>query len=142
MEQRVNIITLGVDDLVATTGFYERLGWRRADASQEGITFFQAGGVVLALFPREELAKDAKLDRAPPPAPAAVTLAQNLPSRAEVDAALDEAVAAGATLVKAAEEVFWGGYSGYFADPEGNLWEIAWNPFFPLDDEGLIHLET
>lgn len=142
MEQKVNIVTLGVGDLAASTGFYERLGWQRAAASQEGITFFQAGGVALALFPRDALAKDAQLDAAPPPGPGAVTLAQNLPSRDAVDAALDEAIAAGATLIKAAEDVFWGGYSGYFADPDGHLWEVAWNPFFPLDAAGLINLET
>lgn len=142
MEQRVNIITLGVEDLADSTAFYEALGWRRSSASQDGITFFQAGGIVLALFPRAGLAEDACLASLPPKPPAAVTLAQNQPSREAVDAVIAEAVTAGATLVKAAEDVFWGGYSGYFADPDGHLWEIAWHPFFPLDEDGLLNLPT
>jgi hypothetical protein len=140
MEQKVNMITLGVSDLAASTAFYRCLGWQPAAASQDTVTFFQAGGVVLGLFPRDALAEDAKLPALPGPGSGAFTIAQNLASRDLVDRAIEEAVAAGATLIKAAEDVFWGGYSGYFADLDGHLWEVAWNPFFPLDDNGLIRL--
>lgn len=135
MEPRVSLITLGVEDVPRATAFYERLGWRASSASTPGITFFQMkGGVGLALFSRASLADDAGV---PDEAAAfrGVSLAQNLASPAEVDALLAEAVAAGARLVKPAETVFWGGYSGYFADPDGNLWEVAHNPLMPLDDE-------
>jgi catechol 2,3-dioxygenase-like lactoylglutathione lyase family enzyme len=139
MEQRLSLITLGVSDLTRSTEFYNRLGWRRSLANTEGITFFQAGGMALALYPREELAKDATV------APegqgfSGVTLAYNTRNRHEVDSVLKEAQAAGATLVKPAEEAFWGGYSGYFADPDGFLWEVAWNPQFAIAEDGSIRL--
>jgi uncharacterized protein len=139
MEQRVSIITLGVADLDRSREFYERLGWRRAMAENEGIVFFQAGGMALALYPREELAKDANV------APdghgfAGVTLAYNARSRAEVDSVIEEAQIAGAKLLKPAQEAFWGGYSGYFADPDGFLWEVASNPFFPIGEDGSVRI--
>jgi predicted lactoylglutathione lyase len=139
MEQRVSLITLGVTDLKSSTEFYERLGWRHSMASSEGITFFQAGGMVLALYPRDELAKDANI------APevhgfTGITLAYNTRSRKEVDSVLEEAKAAGATILKPAQEAFWGGYSGYFADPDGFLWEVAWNPHFPIAEDGSIQI--
>lgn len=139
MEQRLSIVTLGVADLERATSFYERLGWRRSARAAEGVAFFQAGGMVFALYPREALADDAKV-------PAAgegfrgFALAHNVRSKADADAVIDEAVAAGGTLVKPAEDVFWGGYSGYFADPDGFLWEVAWNPHFPLDQAGAVQL--
>ena len=139
MEQRVSIITLGVTDLDRSRQFYERIGWRRSVAKSEGIVFFQSGGMAVALYPREELAKDANV------APdgtgfQGVTLAGDARNRAEVDSVLADAVAAGAKLLKPAQEAFWGGYSGYFSDPDGLLWEVAWNPTFPISADGSIRL--
>ena len=139
MEQRVSIITLGVTDLDRSRQFYERIGWRCSVAKSEGIVFFQSGGMAVALYPREELAKDANV------APdgtgfQGVTLAYNARNRAEVDSVLADAVAAGAKLLKPAQEAFWGGYSGYFSDPDGFLWEVAWNPTFPISADGSIRL--
>jgi len=138
MEQRISILTLGVADLATSRDFYERLGWRPSMES-EGIVFFQAGGIALALYPREELARDARIS----PEGSGfnrVTVAYNTRSRDEVDTVLDEAKAAGAKIVKPAEEAFWGGYSGYFSDPDGFLWEVAWNPSFAISEEGSIHI--
>lgn len=139
MEQRVSLITLGVSDLNRSTEFYERMGWRSSKSSSEGITFFQAGGMALALYPRDELAKDANI------APegqgfSRITLAFNTRSHNEVDSVLREAAAAGATIAKPAQEAFWGGYSGYFSDPDGFLWEVAWNPHFPIAENGSIKI--
>src|SRR5271165_3735358 len=117
MEQRVSIITLGVSDLKRSTEFYERLGWRRSMAKAEGIVFFQAGGMALALFPRHELAKDANLSD-DGQGFSGISLAYNARNRDEVDAVLAEIEAAGARVLKAAQEAFWGGYSGYFSDPD------------------------
>ncbi|MFZ0199434.1 MAG: VOC family protein [Candidatus Sulfotelmatobacter sp.] len=139
MEQRVSIITLGVTDLKRSREFYERLGWRRSMAKTEGVAFFQAGGIALALYPRHELAKDANIS------PNGygfngVSLAYNTRDRTEVDSVLKEAAAAGAIILKSAQEVFWGGYSGYFSDPDGFLWEVAWNPSFPIAEDGSIRI--
>jgi len=139
MEQRLSLITLGVSDLNRSREFYERLGWRRSMAKSDGIVFFQAGGMALALYPRDELAKDAKVS-AEAQGFSGITLAHNTRSRAEVDSVLKEAAAAGAKIVKPAEEAFWGGYSGYFSDPDGFLWEVAWNPFFPITEDGSIKI--
>jgi predicted lactoylglutathione lyase len=139
MEQRISIITLGVEDLKRSTEFYERLGWRRSKASSDGITFFQAGGIALALYPRNELAKDATVT---PRGDGfrAVSLAFNTRHRNEVDSLLKEAQSAGAKIIKSAQEAFWGGYSGYFSDPDGFLWEIAWNPFFAIAEDGSLQI--
>jgi len=139
MEQRISIVTLGVTDLDRSREFYERLGWCRSMAQSDGIVFFQAGGMALALYPRDELAKDANIS---PKGNGfrSVTLAYNARGRAEVDSVLEEAKVAGANIIKPAQEAFWGGYSGYFSDPDGFLWEVAWNPFFPLEDDGSIRL--
>ena len=139
MEQRVSIITLGVADLRRSREFYERLGWRRSMAQNEGIVFFQAGCMVLALYPRAELAKDANVasDGA---GFSGVALAHNVRDRKEVDKVLEQARSVGAKLVKPAEEAFWGGYSGYFSDADGFLWEVAWNPFFPIAEDGSIRI--
>ena len=139
MEQRISIVTIGVADLNRSREFYERIGWRRSMAETEGIVFFQAGGMAFALYPREELAKDANV------APDGqgfngVTLAYNPRTRAEVDSVLAEAKAAGANVIKPAQEAFWGGYSGYFADPDGFLWEVVWNPFFSITEDGSIQI--
>lgn len=136
--QRVTLITLGVDDLDRARAFYEALGWVPAEA-QEGVVFYQIHGAVLGLFGRAALAKDqgrpdARLGTG------AMTLAQNFPSEAEVDAAWEAAVAAGATPLKKPEKVFWGGYSGYYADPDGHVWEVAMNPFWPLEEDGSLNI--
>jgi len=146
MQARISLITLGVADVARATAFYTRLGFARAAASNDQITFMQAGGVVLSLFVRRSLAADVGLPSGSPGADApagfaGVTLAHNVDSPAQVDAVLAEAVAAGARLVKPGQKVFWGGYSGYFADPDGHLWEVAHNPFFPLDDQGRVQLD-
>ncbi len=139
MEQRLSMISLGVDDLKRSRRFYEAgLGWSAAPGSNETIVFFAIAGMVLGLYPRTELAKDAGVDL--PPAPGPITLAHNARSRVDVDQLIDQAVAAGARLVKAAQEVFWGGYSGYIADPDGHLIEIAHNPFWEIDKNGHIYL--
>jgi uncharacterized protein len=139
MEQRISLITLGVADLERSRSFYERLGWQRSVRSAEGIAFFQAGGMALALYPRAELAQDAGVP-AQSQGFSGFTLAFNARSRAEVDAVLAEAQAAGATILKRGQDAFWGGYSGYFADPDGFPWEVAWNPSFPIADDGSISL--
>ena len=139
MDQRVSLITLGVVDLERARRFYEEgLGWRPGNADAN-VVFFQLPGMVLALWSRAALAEDAGLP-AGEGGFAGVALAYNCRSRDDVDAVLGEAKAAGATMLKAAEETFWGGYSGYFADPDGHLWEVAWNPHWHLDAEGRVSL--
>jgi uncharacterized protein len=138
MEQRISLITLGVADLERSRAFYERLGWQRS-RSADGIAFFQAGGMAFALYPRSDLARDAGLSPEGQGFPG-FALACNARSRVEVDAILAEAQAAGATILKPAQEAFWGGYSGYFADPDGFPWEVAWNPSFPIAADGSIRL--
>lgn len=139
MEQRLSIVTLGVADLARSREFYERLGWQKSKASNEAIVFFQAGAMGLALYPRRELAKDANVS-AEGGGFTGFSLAYNARSREEVDSVLAEAVNAGAKLLKPAQEAFWGGYSGYFADPDDFLWEVAWNPFFPIAENGAIQI--
>ena len=138
MDQRMTLITLGVADLEASRAFYERLGWRRSVEKAEGVAFYQAN-IVLALYPRQSLAEDLGM-RLNDAASAPVTLAQNVRTRTEVDRVLEEAVAAGARIVKPAADAFWGGYVGYFADPAGFVWVVAWNPHFSLDAQGRIQL--
>jgi catechol 2,3-dioxygenase-like lactoylglutathione lyase family enzyme len=133
VEPRISILTLGVSDLQRAIRFYrDGLGLPTNYKDGEGIAFFQLRGTWLALYPYEALAEDACL-----PADrgrfGGVTLAHNLPSKADVDAVIAQALTAGATLLKPAADTFWGGYSGYFADPDGHPWEIAWNPFFLLE---------
>lgn len=139
MEQRVSVVTLGVADVERSRAFYEALGWKRSMTEVEGMGWFQMGGLALALYGRNELAKDAGMD-AEGQGFAGFTLAWNGRSRKEVDAALSLAQQAGARLVKPAEEAFWGGYSGYFADPDGFLWEVAWNPAFGVMEDGSLKL--
>lgn len=135
MDQRVSLITLGVADLDRASAFYDRLGWRRASESQPGIVFYQLNGLVLGLFPIAELAADQGRPGATL-GTGAFALAHNLESPDAVDRAYAHAVDAGATPLKAPETVFWGGYSGYFADPDGHPWELAHNPFAPLSADG------
>lgn len=136
MEQRLSLVTLGVADLPRSARFYEALGWTRS-GNFEGVAFFQLGGLVLSLYPRSELADDIGISEQGAGFPG-FTLAYNVRERGDVDSTLAAMVAAGATLVKAGEEKFWGGYSGYAADPDGFLWEIAWNPGFVLAADGSL----
>ena len=132
MEPRISLVTLGVTDLARSRQFYaEGLGLPLSAHSNDGVAFFELHGAWLSLYPRTALAEDATVSEAGSGF-RGFTLAHNLPTKAEVDALLAQAVAAGATLVKPAQEVFWGGYSGYFADPDGFLWEVAYNPFFAI----------
>ncbi len=133
------MLTLGVRDLRLSTAFLERLGWRRSVRAAEGVAFFQCGSIALGLYPLEDLAKDA--GTVPGGAGfGGVAIAHNVRSKEEVDRLLDEVERAGGTIVKPAEEAFWGGYSGYFSDLDGHLWEVAWNPGFALDEEGAVRL--
>lgn len=141
MNQHLHIVTLGVSDLKRSHEFYSQtLGWKPAGPSSEAISFFQAGGAVLALFPREELAKDA-LVPSEGQGFAGFTLAQNARSEAEVDELIRDLKAKGVKILKEPQKVSWGGYSSYFADPDGNCWEVAYNPFFPFDENGNLKLE-
>lgn len=140
MEPRLSLVTLGVSDVRRSRVFYEALGFKAGRASEESVTFFPAGGVVLALFGRSALAEDATVADSKPGF-SGVALAHNARSEGDVDKALKEAVAAGAKLIKPAGKTFWGGYVGYFADPDGHLWEVAHNPYFRFDAEGRIVLD-
>jgi predicted lactoylglutathione lyase len=141
MEARISVVTLGVRDLAAATGFYQRLGFVKSEAgSAEGVAFFPlAGGGVLALFGRDDLAADANL---PPEGSGfgGIALAFNARSEAEVAAVAAAFEAAGGCILKSPQKVFWGGYSGYAADLDGHPWEIAFNPHWALDAEGRLHL--
>ena len=139
MEQRLSVVTLGVADLERSRRFYEEgLGWKRGNRHTE-VVFFQLHGAVLALFSRDSLAADAGVP-AQGSGFSGITLAYNARSRDDVEAVLAEAERAGASIVKQAQDVFWGGYSGYFADPDGHLWEVAWNPEWELTDAGEVRL--
>jgi uncharacterized protein len=136
----VSLITLGVEDLARASAFYEALGWHRSDASVEGtIAFLRGGAIVLALFGRGELAEEAGVDL-PPAGPGPVALAMNVEAEATVDATLATAEAAGGRITSAARRAEWGGYSGYFCDPDGHLWEVAHNPTFRLLGDGRVVL--
>jgi uncharacterized protein len=141
LDPRISLVTLGVEDLARATAFYERLGWKKSSTSQDAVTFIQLKGTVLGLFSRQSLAEDAHVENTPKGF-SGVTLAHNVASERGVDAVYKFALSCGATPVKAPEKVSWGGYSGYFADPDGHLWEVAYNPFFPLDKDGHIVLDA
>jgi uncharacterized protein len=138
MEQRVSLVTLGVDDLERSRAFYEALGWRTGAEPGDDVVFFRAGGLVLALWDRAKLAEDSAVADAG--GWGGVTLAHNVRSPGEVDAVLAEAAAAGATIVRPGGETFWGGYSGVFLDPDGHPWEVAHNPHWGLADDGSVVL--
>ena len=147
MEQRLSLVTLGVADVARARRFYEQgLGWTASKAGNSSVVFFQLGGMVLALFGRKALAEDARLaEAAGLAAPGGagfggIALAHNVRRREEVDAVLAEAASAGGRILKPAEDAFWGGYSGHFADPDGHVWEVAWNPQFRLRDDGGLEL--
>lgn len=139
---RVSIVTLGVGDLQRAIAFYrDGLGWPLSSASSEGIAFFQTGGTVLALYPHDELAADANMEpNTKGDGFSGFTLAQNVTDREQVSRLLQEAEAAGAAIVKEAQDIFWGGHSGYFADPDGHLWEVAYNPYVTLAEDGSLEL--
>jgi catechol 2,3-dioxygenase-like lactoylglutathione lyase family enzyme len=138
MEQRVSLITLGVADLGRARAFYEALGWHSNAAPDSEVVFFQAGCSVFALWGRDSLAADSGV--AEGEGFGGVTLAHNVASPGEVDAILDEARAAGATVTREGAETFWGGYSGVFLDPDGHPWEIAHNPHWTIGADGAMTL--
>ena len=138
MEQRLSLITLGVSDLAAARAFYERLGWLSNSPPEIGVVFFQSGGMVLALWDRGELARDSGVQDAG--GWGGVTLAHNVRSPQEVDAVIEQARGAGATIARVGAPTFWGGYSAVFVDPDGHPWEVAWNPGFPLAEDGSVQL--
>jgi catechol 2,3-dioxygenase-like lactoylglutathione lyase family enzyme len=137
MEPRISIVTIAVDDLDRAAGFYEAMGLTR-HRIKDGVAFFQMGGIILALFPRTEAEKDAGVPFGD--GPSRVYLAYNTRSDDEVGAVLALAEKSGGRIVKPAGRAFWGGWYGYFADPEDNLWEVAHNPQFPIDETGNIRL--
>ena len=136
MEQRVSLITLAVADVEKARGFYRALGWDEVD-SPDGIVVFDLLSQSLGLYPIAELAKDMGVDQ-DVLGHGAMTLSYNGRNRAEVDAVIAAAAQAGAEVLKEPQEVFWGGYSGTWADPEGHVWEYAHNPFWPLDEDGYL----
>ena len=139
MDNRVSLITLGVADTARARAFYEALGW--TGMSPDGdVVFFQAGGMILALWGRDKLAEDSVVDDRG--GWGGVTLAYNVGSPAEVDAVLAEAAAAGATIGRPGATTVWGGYSGIFVDPDGHPWEVAHNPGFDLRADGSVHLPS
>jgi predicted lactoylglutathione lyase len=138
VKQRVNLITLGVADLGRARSFYEALGWTTSAAPGDDVVFFQAGGMVVALWDRARLAEDSRVEDSG--GWGGVTLAVNVGSPAEVDAVTEEARAAGATIGREPAETFWGGYSSAFVDPEGHPWEIAHNPRWTIAEDGGVSL--
>ena len=139
MEQRVSLVTLGTTDLDRAKAFYERLGWRGQEV--ERTVFFQAGGMAIVLWGRDKVADDAGLaDAHPADGFGGMTLAHNVRSRAEADDILARAADAGATITRPARETFYGGYAGFFTDPDGHVWEVAHNPGFTIDDDGRLIL--
>ena len=140
MRQKLNLITLGVDDFEKSLAFYEKgLGWKKSDKSMDGLALFQLGGIVLALHPRHELAEDATLKYQPTEF-SGFTISYNTKSEQEVDDILNKVEKLGATIVKPAQKVYWGGYSGYFKDLDGHLFEVAFNPFWELDEDNNLKL--
>ena len=138
MEQRISLVTLGVRDLARARAFYEALGWKTNAAPDDDVVFFQAAGMIVALWGREQLAEDSGVKDSG--GWDGITLAYNTRSPAEVDAVIAEAEQAGATIPRHGAETFWGGYSGAFVDPDGHAWEVAHNPHWTLADDGTIHL--
>jgi uncharacterized protein len=139
MRQKLNVITLGVSDLHKSVNFFELLGWKKSAASQGDIALFPLGGIVLALYPRKLLAEDITIQDTPTGF-SGITLALNTKSEIEVDEVLKQAANLGATIIKPAQKVFWGGYSGYFKDLDGHIFEVAYNPFWPLDENNNLSL--
>jgi hypothetical protein len=141
MKQTISFVTLGVSNLELSRRFYKALGWKESSGSKEEVAFFQVGNIAFALFGRESLAEDANVSSVGSGF-AGFSLAHNVASELEVEATLQEAVASGGRLVKSAETAAWGGYRGYFADPDDFLWEVCFNPFFALDEHGFVQLPS
>jgi catechol 2,3-dioxygenase-like lactoylglutathione lyase family enzyme len=140
MQQRLSLVTLGVSDLGRARAFYEALGWSTGAAPDDDVVFFQAGGMIVALWDRTLLAEDSGVSDGG--GWGGVTFAYNTRSPAEVDAAIDEARTAGATIVREPGETFWGGYSGVFVDPDGHPWEVAHNPRWTVAADGSVRLPS
>jgi len=142
MNQHLHIITLGVRDFEKSKKFYaESLGWK-ISRPQEGIAFFQAGGVVLAIYPREKLAEDALVSpEAEETGFSGIALAYNARSESEVNEIINDLKSKGVKIIKEPQKAFWGGYSSYFADPDDYRWEVAYNPFFPFEEMGNVKLD-
>jgi uncharacterized protein len=140
MEQRVSLLTLGVRNLARARRFYEGLGWTTRAEAEDDVVFFQAGGMIVALWGRDELAGDSGVQDGG--GWGGVTLAYNTRSPAEVDAVIEEARAAGGTIAREPAETFWGGYSGVFVDPDGHPWEVAHNPRWTIADDGSVALSS
>jgi len=140
MEQRLSLVTLGVRDLQRARRFYEALGWTTGAQPADDVVFFQAGGTIVSLWSRDQLAEDTAVTDTG--GWGGITLAHNVRSPAEVDAALAEAEGAGATTARPGAETFWGGYSGVFVDPEGHAWEVAHNPHWTLAEDGSVRLPS
>ncbi|MDP2623577.1 MAG: VOC family protein [Actinomycetota bacterium] len=138
MEPRLSLVTLGVGDLARARRFYEAMGWTTDSAREDDVVFFQAGGLILGLWDRVRLAEDSGVDDSGEWG--GMTLAHNVRSAADVDRVVEEARSAGATVVREPAETFWGGYSGAFLDPDGHPWEVAFNPFWTLDEDGSVRL--
>lgn len=140
MRQKLNLITLGVDNFKKSLNFYEKgLGWKKSDKSMDDLALFPLGGITLALYPRQELADDATLNYSPTEF-SGLTLSYNAKSEKEVDQVLAKVKKLGATIIKPAQKAFWGGYSGYFKDLDGHVFEVAFNPFWELDDNDNLKL--
>ena len=139
MEQRISLVTLGVANVAAARAFYERLGWTASSASMDEVVFFDMGGWMFGLYGQSNLSKDSGLTENKP-VPGGITLAYNTRSREEVDHFMDEVKEAGATILASPVEMPWGGYVGYFADPDGHPWEISWVPHFPILEDGRLEI--
>ena len=139
MEPRVSLITLGVADLVRARAFYEQLGFKASSIGGGAVVFLQAGPMAICLWSRGELAKDAGVADGPVSF-RGIAIAHNVRSKEAVDATLGEAERAGGKITKPGHDADWGGRTGYFADPDGHLWEVAWNPHFALSDDGALTL--
>jgi len=138
MDQRVSLITLGVSDLARARTFYEALGWRTGAAPADDVVFFQTGGMIVALWGREQLANDSGVEDGG--GWGGVTLAYNVRSPEEVDTVIGQARAAGARIAREPGTTFWGGYSGIFVDPDGHPWEVAHNPHWTIEADGSVRL--
>jgi uncharacterized protein len=138
LDQRLSLVTLGVADLARARGFYEALGWKSGAAPADDVVFFQAGGMIVALWGREQLAEDSGVED--PGGWGGITLAYNARSPEEVDAVIAEAENAGAQIARHGAETIWGGYSGVFLDPDEHPWEVAHNPHWTIEDDGSVKL--
>jgi len=138
VEQRLSLVTLGVSDLARARAFYEALGWTTRAASEDDVVFFQTGGMIVALWGRDQLAEDSGVSDSG--GWGGATLAYNTRSPGEVDATIEEARAAGARVAREPAKTFWGGYSGVFVDPDGHPWEVAHNPHWEIGEDGSVKL--